>query len=390
MTQAFGARVSAGVAEARAAGLLRTLETRASAQSAEIEVGGRRLVNFTSNDYLGLAAHPRVVARVTRELANHGFGAGAAALLSGRSSLHEELEQRLVAFTGAQAGLLFSSGYLANTGALPALIGKHDFVAHDRLNHASLIDGVIASGARHRRYAHASSAALPQLFAAHAARDRFIVSESVFSMDGDVAPLGELATQAVANNAVLYVDDAHGFGVTGAGRGAAASLDMKASATATAIIMLTFGKALGSIGAIVLASPAVIEFLVQRARTFIYDTALPPVCAAAALEALDIIVNDPGVGQRLLNNVALFKRCAAQAGLGLSPSDTPIQPVPIGDDHRAVNVAAALVDAGFYVRAIRPPTVPRGSARLRITLRADHTAAHIRDLVAACATLQSR
>ncbi|MGR8918602.1 MAG: aminotransferase class I/II-fold pyridoxal phosphate-dependent enzyme, partial [Gammaproteobacteria bacterium] len=355
------------------------LETRAGAQGVEVIVGGRRLKNFSSNDYLGLAADPRVIDAVRAALAREGFGSGAAALLSGRSALHEALEERLCAFTGAEAALLFSSGYLANLGALPALVRRGDLVHHDRLNHASLIDGVLASGARHRRYPHGT---LPALGAA-ADQTEFVVTESVFSMDGDEAPLAELARTAADANAILYVDDAHGIGVTAGGRGAAARL--ASAPQATSLLMLTFGKALASAGAAVLGPRLLIDFLVQRARTFVYDTAPPPACAAAALAALDVIEHDASLTQRLTGNIALFRAAAAAAGLGLLPSETPIQPLMVGTDGAALALAAELRDAGFYVRAIRPPTVPRGTARLRFTITAAHAPGDIEALVEACA-----
>jgi 8-amino-7-oxononanoate synthase len=385
LSNAFLARLGSDLDRVRGAGLLRTLETRTAAQHSKIEINGAKLVNFTSNDYLGLAADPRVLQAVRDSLPRQGFGAGAAALLSGRSSLHLELEQRLARFTGAESALLFSSGYLANLGALPALISKQDFVVHDRLNHASLIDGVVASGAKHRRYTHADVAAAKTRLATASAAQTFLVTESLFSMDGDIAPLPALQALAGDNNAVLYVDDAHGFGVTGAGRGAAAVLDLGSPVAPPTIVMLTLGKALGSIGAAILAPATVKEYLVQNARTFIYDTALPAVCAGAALQALDILEGDPILLQCLHANIKRFRSQAETAGIALMASETPIQPLLIGDDRQAVDLAERLVAAGYYVRAIRPPTVPPGTSRLRITLTAKHTATQIDGLIATLA-----
>ncbi len=382
MSDAFLARLAGALAHDRAGDALRTLEVCEPAPRARVRLAGRELVNFSGNDYLGLAAHPYVLARVRETLGNTGFGAGAAALLSGRSALHDELERRVATLTGHEAGLLFSSGYLANLGALAALAGREDAIAHDRLNHASLIDGVIASRARHRRYRHGT---LPDLDALPPARQRFVVTESVFSMDGDAAPLAELAAVAEAGDAVLYVDDAHGFGVTGDdGRGAAAAL-AAVTAPPVTLTMITLGKALGSAGALVLGPAVVIDTLVQRARTFVYDTAAPPVTAAAALAALDLAFGDSSPRHALTANVAHFRAQARAAGLPLLPSTTAIQPLPIGADGDALRAAAALNAAGYYVRAIRPPTVPRGTARLRITLSASHDRADIDGLVAACA-----
>lgn len=373
--------MGAALAEARRTDLLRVRDARDGAQGPTIVVDGQTLINFTSNDYLGLAADPRILAHVAEALPRHGFGSGAAALLSGRSSVHAELERRLAAFTGFPAGLIFSSGYLANLGTLPALAGRGDFIAHDRLNHASLIDAVLASAARHRRYAHGDVDNAAALLAKASAEARFVVTESVYSMDGDCVDLERLVLAARAHEATLYVDDAHGFGVTGVHGCGAASLLRRARCAQPLVLMLTFGKALGGLGAMVLADTEVIDHLVQRARTFVYDTALPPVCAVAALAALDIIVNDPMPRSRLDANIALFRRLAQRAGLPLLPSETPIQPIMIGAPARALELARRARTAGFYVRAIRPPTVPRGTARLRITLSAAHDPQSVADLV---------
>jgi len=264
---------------------------------------------------------------------------------------------------------------------VPALAGRSDFIAHDRLNHASLIDAVLASGAQHRRYTHGDVDNAAAVLAQASGEARFVVTESVYSMDGDIVDLDRLVLVARSHDATLYVDDAHGFGVTGAqGRGAAPVLS-KAITTQPLVLMVTFGKAFGGIGAMVLADTEVIDHLVQRARTFVYDTALPPVCAVAALAALDILTSDPQPRSRLDANIALFRRLANDAGLPLMPSETPIQPIMIGAPARALELARRARAAGFYVRAIRPPTVPRGTARLRITLTAAHDPQSIAGLV---------
>ena len=374
--------------ERRLSGRLRTLEARSGAQGARIVIDRRELVNFSSNDYLGLAADPRIVARVNAELAQHGFGSGAAALLSGRSELHSELETELAAFAGMESALLFSSGYLANLGAIGALLDRSAEVHHDRLNHASLIDAVVASRARHKRYPHLDYDTLDDRLARSRATMQWVITESVFSMDGDAAPLETLAALSRRHDAELYIDDAHGFGVTGRGRGAFAEL--ADAERRQCVFMITFGKALGSVGAAIVASQAVVEHLVQHARTFVYDTALPPVCAAASLEALEILKSDDEVLRILTDNIAYFRELAGQAGLSLMSSDTPIQPLLIGDDKRAVAVANAVCDDGFYVRAIRPPTVPVGTARIRLTLSAAHSCQELRDLTHALANRLSR
>ncbi|MBK6658555.1 MAG: 8-amino-7-oxononanoate synthase [Proteobacteria bacterium] len=383
VSAALDTRVTDGLNSARAAHRVRKLDERGNAQRVDVVIDGQPLVNFTSNDYLGLAAHPRVVGRVQEELRQHGFGSGSAALLSGRSSLHAELERELARYTGMQSALLFSSGYLANLGALTALTSSSDLIVHDRLNHASLIDGVLASGAQHRRYAHLDAERADTLLQASAHTMKWLVSESVFSMDGDVASIESLDALCHGHGATLYVDDAHGFGVLNDGRGAASALPPpRRDALVT---MFTLGKSLGSVGGVVLANASVCEYLVQRARTYIYDTALPPVCAAAALEALAILRESPARPRTLAARVASFRQRATASGIALTASTTPIQPIMIGDDARAVAVAQRLLADGLYVRAIRPPTVPAGTARLRITLTHDHSDEHIERLVTALA-----
>ncbi|MGE0485067.1 MAG: aminotransferase class I/II-fold pyridoxal phosphate-dependent enzyme [Gammaproteobacteria bacterium] len=378
-TEALATRVRETLAAVRRDGLLRTRDAHDGAQGTRVTIGGRDLRNFTSNDYLGLAAHPRILDRVRRELASHGFGSGAAALLSGRSTLHAELERRVAVACDCEDALLFSSGFLANSGTLPALLGRGDTAVHDRLNHASLIDGVLASGAAHRRYRHLDVASAAEALAS--AREgglALLVTESVFSMDGDTAPLEALAEVAATHRATLYVDDAHGFGVSGADGFAHVS-----KLPSDALRMVTFGKALGSVGAAVAGRAATIDYLVQRARTYVYDTAMPPVCAAATLEAFDVLDDEPERLARLGDNIARFRARAETSGLHLLPSTTPIQPIMIGSSDAALALAEAVREAGFYVRAVRPPTVPRGTARLRITLSADHEARDIDDLVLA-------
>lgn len=387
MSELLAARIANGLHVARTAHRARQLDERSSAQRVAITLDGRALINFTSNDYLGLAAHPRVVARVHAELPQHGFGSGSAALLSGRSNLHAELERALAAYTGMESALLFSSGYLANLGALTALTTARDLVLHDRLNHASLIDGVLASGAQHRRYPHGDHQRAAIRLQAAENELRWIVTESLFSMDGDLAPLFALDAACAAHDAVLYVDDAHGFGVLNDGRGAVAALPRPRRAAL--VSMITLGKALGSVGGVVLANAATCAFLVQRARTYIYDTALPPVCAAAALEALAIMRESPSRVRELQRRVQTFRDRAAALSIPLTASSTPIQPIMIGDDARALAIASYLREAGFYVRAIRPPTVPEGTARLRITLTHDHSDEQIDNLTGALASAMS-
>ena len=378
MSAAFHKRLRARLDQLDTARLLRSLEARHTAQATVLTVNNRELINFTSNDYLGLAAHPRVVGRVRDELAVHGFGAGGAALLSGRSQLHDELERRIAAYVDTDRALMFSSGYLANTGALPALVGRTDRVFSDRLNHASLIDGIRASKAELAIYDHNT---IPVIESPAGNQQSFIVTESLFSMDGDFADLTALARHAAATDSVLYVDDAHGFGVSGDGRGAAASVPTHGEHAA--LIMITLGKALGSVGAVITGPELMVEYLLQSARTFIFDTAPPAVCAAAALEALDILQEQPGLLRQLQDNIQRFQQCAANSDIPVLPSTSPIQPVVVGDEGVALRLASYLNEQGFYVRAVRPPTVPAGTSRIRVTLSAAHSPAQIDALAAA-------
>lgn len=366
----------------------RTLETITTAQGPEIEIAGKRYVNFCSNDYLGLSNHPTVRHALQSGVDHYGVGAGASALLSGRNRAHEELETALADYLGRDRALLFSSGYLANLGVLSALINRHDIVFHDRLNHASLLDAVKLSGAKHHRYPHADVAALAVQLSFAGERRKWVVTDGVFSMDGDLAPLTALSKACLAAQAVLVCDDAHGFGVMGAGRGSVNQLGL--SQAEVPLLIVTFGKALGTVGAAVVGPAILIETLVQSSRTFIYDTALPPALAVATLAALQLCAKDTGIHTRLNDNIAHFRSGAARAGLTLMASETPIQPLIIGADGEALRAAAILRDHGLYVRAVRPPTVPAGTARLRICISAAHTFAQIDALIAALRGLQSR
>lgn len=367
-------------------GRLRSLEPLASAQGPSVTIEGRRLLNFCSNDYLGLSGHPALRAAAGDAMRHYGVGSGASALLSGRSALHAELENRLAAFLRRDRALLFSSGYLANLGVIAALVNRHDHVFHDRLNHASLIDAVALTRAKNTRYPHADTAALERQVLRADATMRWIVTDTVFSMDGDLAPLAQLSAVARRHDAVLIGDDAHGFGVLANGRGAGAASDLDQSELPIQIV--TFGKALGTAGAAVVGSARLIETLIQRSRTFIYDTAPPPLLAAATIAALELVASDQSMHDALASNIARFRRGAA--ALPLSSSTTPIQPVLIGDDRAATAVAAHLRELGIYVRAIRPPTVPVGTARLRICVSAAHSSADIDTLIDALTTALKR
>lgn len=362
-------QVLARITQSQRTNRYRTLEPITSAQGRCIDVDGKTLINFASNDYLGLAGHDSLRSSAHTAIDRFGIGAGASALLSGRSVVHAELERRLASFMHAEAALLFSSGYLANLGTISALIGRHDHVFQDRLNHASLIDAVTLSRAHSHRYRHADIVDLRHQLIKAADRRNWIITDTVFSMDGDIAPLRAIAALANEFNATLIGDDAHGFGVLGAGRGAA--VECKLQPHDMPVHIVTFGKALGTAGAAVVGSAALIDALIQSSRTFIYDTAPPPAIAAATLAALELIEQDSSIVARLNSNIAYFKSLATD--LPLLSSSTPIQAYIVGDDTSALRIAEALRETGIYVRAIRPPTVPAGTARLRICLSAAHT-----------------
>ena len=371
--------------------LLRRRRVVASAQGARPVVDGRETLHFGSNDYLGLAADPSVVAAAQQGAARYGVGAGASHLISGHFQPHEDLERELAAWvapcTNARA-LLFSTGYMANLGVVTALVGREDAVFGDRLNHACLNDAALLSRAEFIRYAHANVGELAARLAASRARRKLICTDAVFSMDGDLAPLPELLDLADAHDAWLVVDDAHGFGVLGQGRDAGrGTLAHFALASERIVYMGTLGKAAGVAGAFVAAHPAVIETLLQTARSYIYTTASPPLLASALAASLAVVRNDAARRDRLFALIARWRALAPTLRWPLLPSITPIQPLIVGDAGEALTVSEALWDRGVWVPAIRPPTVPPGSARLRITLSAAHSDADIDRLVAALAEI---
>lgn len=365
----------------RAEGLYRVRRVTEGPQGSEMLVDGRRLLTFCSNDYLGLAADPRVADAMRAGIDRYGVGAGAAHLINGHSRAHHALEEALADFTGREAALLFSTGYMANLGVIGALIGRGDTVLEDRLNHASLIDGGLLSQGRLTRYRHADPAHLGERLA-HASGRRLVVTDGVFSMDGDVAPLAELTEHCSRHGAWLMVDDAHGLGVIGpGGRGsiAAAGLD----ADAVPILVGTLGKALGTAGAFVAGSKPLIETLIQQARPYVYTTAMPPAVAEATRASLRLCQEEPWRRDRLIERVERLRRGITRLGLPLAPSQTPIQPILLGDAVEATRWSDALLRRGILVSAIRPPTVPKGGARLRITLSAAHTDAQVDALLMA-------
>jgi 8-amino-7-oxononanoate synthase len=351
-------------------------------QQPEVVIEGRRYIAFCSNDYLGLANHPAVIAALARGAERYGAGSGASHLVSGHSRAHHELEEELAAFTGRPRALLFSTGYMANLGVLGALAQRGDRIFADRLSHASLIDAALLAGGRLRRYPHNDAEQLQAWLRREApAAQRFIVTDGVFSMDGDLAPLDRLAALAREQDAWLMVDDAHGLGVIGpGGRGSLAHLGLVSHEVP--ILIGTLGKAFGTFGAFVAGSEELIETLIQFARTYIYTTALPPAVACATSAALRLAQTEDWRREKLYALIRRFHHGAGQLGLTLglpasSPMDgtplTPIMPLIIGEAEATLAASAALRERGLLITAIRPPTVPRGGARLRITFSAGHT-----------------
>jgi len=352
-----------------------------------IEVAGARLLNFASNDYLGLSFHPGVQQAAIEAIRNAGFGSGASRLVSGDDPLLHELENALARWKGYDAALMVGSGMLANIGLLEALSERGTHLFCDKRNHASLVDGARLSRSVTHRYAHLDLAGLGRLLEKHPAPRRIIVSDGVFSMDGDCADVHGLMQLAEAHDALVVLDDAHGLGTLGSeGRGLTAEADVQGHARL--IEVGTCGKALGSYGAFILGSSQMIEGLRQRCRTMIYSTALPPCALSATLAALNLLQKE-NLPHRLNENLNLFLHLARQAGLSLMTSRTAIQPLIMGSDEAALEASTRLREQGFFVSAIRPPAVPEGTARLRITLSAAHEVEHIKGLVKALAKVTS-
>ena len=352
-------------------GLRRQRRLLESPQSARVTVDGRDYVAFCSNDYLGLAADPRLIAAACEGARADGVGAGASHLILGHTASHHRLEAALARFVQLPRALLFSTGYMANIGAVTALVGRHDDIFADKLNHTSLNDAAQLSRANFRRYAHGDLDALERLLAASGARRKLVVTDAVFSMDGDIAPVPQLLELCERFDAWLLLDDAHGFGVLGeAGAGVLRHFQV---ASPRIIYMATLGKAAGVAGAFVAGTPELIETLIQGARTYIYTTATPPLLAHALLASLDIIARENGRRETLARLIEQLKAGIEGLRWPLMPSATAIQPLVIGGNSEVMRVSAGLAERGVLVPAIRPPTVPAGTARLRISLSAAHT-----------------
>lgn len=365
--------------ERAALGLLRQRRMLQSPQSPHIVVDGKSYLSFCSNDYLGLANHPQLIAALQQGAQQHGVGAGAAHLVSGHGATHHQLENELAAFVGKPAALLFSTGYMANLGVVQALVGKRDTVFADKFNHASLNDAMLLSRAKVKRYRHNDIAQLAQFMEQAGNGRKLVITDAVFSMDGDLAPLPELLALCERREAWLLIDDAHGFGVLGPqGRGSLAHFGI---ASQRAICMATLGKAAGVFGAFVAAEQTVIDTLVNHARSYVYTTAAPPALASALLESLQQIANGDELRGHLQRLVAQLRSGLRGLPWHLMPSATAIQPLLIGDNLAAVRLSERLRERGIWVAAIRPPTVPQGTARLRITLSAAHGATDVTRLI---------
>jgi len=372
--------LAAALAERRAQYRYRQRKLLQSPQTPELVVDGKTYLAFCSNDYLGLANHPQVIAAQQQAAARWGAGSGASHLVAGHTQEHHALEEELAAFTGRQRALLFSTGYMANLGVISTLVGQGDGVFEDRLNHASLLDGGLLSGARFQRFLHSDINNLQARLRKTDAARKLVVVDGVFSMDGDCAPLPQLAQVCAQENAWLMVDDAHGFGVlgeTGAGTCEHFGLDQQQ----VPVLMGTLGKALGSFGAFVAGSETLIETLINFARPYIYTTAMPPPVAAATRASLRLVQSEAWRRTHVQQLIAQFRNGAQDLGLQLMDSFSPVQPLLVGSEAKALAIAEALAQRGILIIAIRPPTVPVGSSRLRITLSAAHTEAQVAQLL---------
>ena len=382
-------RLAAELQQLRAADLYRVRRAVEGGHGVALTVQGKPCINFCSNDYLGLAADPRLAEAAKRALDASGTGSGASALISGYNREHAQLEEELAEFLQKPRVLLFSTGWAANLGVLRALLKRDDVLVADELNHASLIDGGRLSGAEYVRVAHGNLGGFGRALrqARDAGRQALLVTDAVFSMDGDLADLPALSTLCEAYEGNLMVDDAHGFGVLGErGQGSLELLSHPAAPLPPPLVhVATLGKSLGAAGAFVAGSETLIEYLIQRARSWVFSTAPPPAIAAAARAALRIVRAEPQRRAALHTNIRRFRSGAAQLGLALSASETPIQPLVLGAAERALSLSRSLYDSGYWVAAIRPPTVPAGTSRLRITLSAAHSAGQIDGLLEALA-----
>ena len=376
--------LEAEYAALKQAGLSRHLRTVMRAPTSRIVLDGREVINLASNNYLGLSTHPKVIEAAVEATRAFGTGASGSRLISGNSELYATLEAALAKAKGTEAALVFSSGYAANTGTIPVLADERALILSDALNHASIIDGCRLSRATKRVYRHCDVAHLKTLLAGSAGfQRRLIITDGVFSMDGDIAPLPDICEVAAQHDATVLVDDAHGFGVLGEdGGGTVAHFGLQNSGI---IQMGTLSKAVGGLGGYIAGSRALIELLINRARSFIFTTGLPPATLSAATAALNVIRSSPELRHRLRSHAKRLKTALVKLGFDLLPSETQILPVVLGSPQRAVQVAEGLFSEGVFAPAIRPPAVPSGTSRLRVTVMASHTDADIEQAIDAFA-----
>jgi 8-amino-7-oxononanoate synthase len=384
MTRPVAAWARDELARLEQAGLRRSLEALDGPQGPRVSIQGAQLVNFSSNDYLGLCGDPRLAAAAAATLTTHGTGTGASRLLAGNTALHHALESRVARFMDSPTAILFNSGYAANVGILQALCGPGDAIFSDALNHASLIDGCRLSRARVVIYPHGDVAALDRLLAETPARRKLVCTDAVFSMDGDRAPLQDIVASCERHGAGLVVDEAHAIGVVGPqGRGLCAALELTGQVD---VRMGTLGKSLGSCGAFAAAAPEIAELLLNRARSLVFSTALPAALCAASLEAIEIVENDDLRRANLWRNIDRFTAVLRSLGLR-AEGGSAIFSVVLGSPDAAVEAARRLRARGLLVKPIRPPTVPEGTSRLRISLCATHAAADVERLAEGIASL---
>lgn len=381
MSASIFASLQTELDERASSSLLRKRRLLGSPQGAHIQVDGAHVLSFCSNDYLGLANHPALIEALKTGISEAGVGSGASHLITGHHVLHEKLEQHLAAFVGLPAALYFSSGYMANLGVVGALMHRGDAIFADKLNHASLNDAAVLSRADLHRYRHNDLTHLEKLLSTSKAKRKLVLADAVFSMDGDIAPVAELLVLCEQHDAWLMLDDAHGFGVLGTdGQGV---LSHFAIHSPRIIYMATLGKAAGVSGAFVAAHQVVIDYLLQHARTYIYTTATPPILANALLAAIDVIRQDSARRAHLNQLVQMLKTNLRLNKWQLMPSQTAIQPVLVGSNEDALKLSEHLLTQGILVPAIRPPTVPAGTARLRISLTAAHSVTDVDRLISA-------
>jgi 8-amino-7-oxononanoate synthase len=391
--KSFSQQLQESLADRQSQGLYRLRKTITSAQDTEVRINGKPLINFCSNDYLGLANHPDVLKACKKGIDHYGVGSGASHLVVGHSKAHHALEEEIAEFTGRSRARLFSSGYMANVGTLTALVNKKDCIFEDKLNHASLLDGGIFSGAKFKRYPHLDIAKLSELIDNKSeCENTFIVSDGVFSMDGDCAELPRLIDVAKNKQAQLVLDDAHGFGVLGSQGGGLIQYYQECghyiNENNLPIVIGTLGKAFGAQGAFVAGSESLIESLIQYCRPYIYTTAIAPALAEATRTSLKLIREESWRREKLQALIAAFRKRCNELGFSLTKSMTPIQGLIIGDAEKSIEASHLLEKEGIYVTAIRPPTVPKNTARLRITFSANHSKEQLDSLLTALEKIQ--